>query len=68
MAKKKTDDVIVLTPELRAAMTTLWNDAEQNWDREGETPEESREALHLVYPLTTYFLTDPDSGYGEEDT
>lgn len=57
---------IELTPELRAAITQVFDDGSQDWDRgEGWPPndEEVKQQYREVYKLTTYALKSPEPGF-----
>lgn len=45
---------IELTPELRNAITIVFNDGQQNHDRGEAMDEETEKAYELVRALTTY--------------
>lgn len=62
--------MIELTPELRAAITQVFNDGQQNWDHGDGVPDEDNhpeiaEQYEMVQKLTTWNRDDMDSlGYG----
>lgn len=52
---------IELTPELRKAITTVYNDGQQNRDQGDFDPDASVDAAYeLVYTLTNYALEKQD--------
>lgn len=56
--------MVALTPELREAITRVFDDGQQDWDRgAGWPPEDAAiyQQYRLVYPLTTHFLRNPNA-------
>lgn len=65
MAKKNIvrANVFVLTPALRKAITQVYNDGEQNWDRgEGWPPDDPKikKQYEMVLQLTEYSANSPN--------
>jgi len=60
------EKTITLTPELRDALTQLFDDGQQNWDRGCGWPPPDRKdskAYELLLPLTNYGLTKPEADW-----